>query len=319
MPLVTRFDTPGSLRDAPAGSGFYDAWHTYLETSMGDDVAVGGGGFYDASKTNVTRLADHHLVWMGFPRDVLITGFRDDRRGAFAAAEARMLQNEYFEWHVAKAPNGKIKKVTFVTETPEYWQRLAQYEPATVVALYRSLVDAAAAMTPAQVQAIVFPGGTYNRYNSLNAVDGIVHYIQSINTLDAAIGLVQSSLNSGGRRDNYEMPQSPDTNVDPRVALDIANLVRTPLLVTLRDPIGLYIAGWDDSGWTKPNGQPVGNYWRVVRGVMGAALRVEYEVPASEGFLVGDIKIGGRRIEYGGQLAEHITVTIAGTAGRRGR
>lgn len=318
MPLVTRFDTPGSLRDAPTGSRFYDAWHEYLEQSMRDDVPVGGGGFYDASKTNITRIADHHLTWMGFPRDVLITAFRDDRPGAFAAAEARTVQNEYFEWHVAKTPAGKIKKITFVTETPEYWERLAQYERATVVRLYRSLVDAAAALTPAQVEAIVFPGGTYNRYNALNAVDGIVHYIQSINTLNAAIGLVQGSLSSSGR-DNYEMPQSPDTNVDPRVALDIANLVRTPLMVTLRDPIGLYIAGWDDSGWTKPNGQPVGNYWRIVRGVRGAALRVEYEVPAGEGFVVGDIEIGGRRIEYGGQLAEHITVMVSGTAGRRGR
>jgi hypothetical protein len=27
LPLVERFDTPGSLRDAPAGSALYDAWH----------------------------------------------------------------------------------------------------------------------------------------------------------------------------------------------------------------------------------------------------------------------------------------------------
>jgi hypothetical protein len=61
----------------------------------------------------------------------------------------------------------------------------------------------------------------------------------------------------------------------------------------------------------------VGDYWRIVRGSPGAALRVEYEVPASEGFVVGDISIGGRPIRFGGQLAEHITVMAGGLVGRR--
>jgi hypothetical protein len=49
------------------------------------------------------------------------------------------------------------------------------------------------------------------------------------------------------------------------------------------------------------------------------AVRLEYEVPASEGFVVGDIRIGGRPIEFGGQLAEHVTVMAAGIAGVRTR
>ena len=48
-------------------------------------------------------------------------------------------------------------------------------------------------------------------------------------------------------------------------------------------------------------------------------LRLEYEVPPGQGFVVGDLKIGGRRIEFGGQLAEQITVVIHGTAGKVGR
>jgi hypothetical protein len=94
-------------------------------------------------------------------------------------------------------------------------------------------------------------------------------------------------------------------------------LARKGLSVTAREPIGLYMVAWDDTGFTKPDGSPVGNYWRVVRGVPGQALRLEYEVPASEGFLVGDIRIGGRPIRYGGHLAEHITVMIGGLAGTR--
>jgi hypothetical protein len=44
-------------------------------------------------------------------------------------------------------------------------------------------------------------------------------------------------------------------------------------------------------------------------------LRLEFEVPAAEGFVVGDIRIGGHPIEYGGQVAEHITVSTTGAAG----
>ncbi len=75
------------------------------------------------------------------------------------------------------------------------------------------------------------------------------------------------------------------------------------------------IAGWENSGITHRDGSAAGNYWRIVRGVPGMVLRVEYEVPASLGFVVGDLKIGGRRIEYGGQLAEHITVSLTSTIG----
>jgi hypothetical protein len=85
----------------------------------------------------------------------------------------------------------------------------------------------------------------------------------------------------------------------------------------VREPVGLYMIDFDDSGFTRPDGSPVGDYWRVVRGTPDAALRVEYEVPAAEGFVVGDVRIGGRPIRYGGQLAEQITVMAGGVAGRR--
>ena len=167
-------------------------------------------------------------------------------------------------------------------------------------------------------------GGAYNKNNAWNTTKGMVHLTvdQLANTLGAALGLARGSaaMGTGGAhyRDNYELQQDTSqapTNADPRVTMDANTLVRKNLSVTARDPVGLYIAGWDDTGWTKPDGKPVGNYWRIVRGVPGAALRVEYEVPASEGFVVGDIRIGGCLIEFGGQIAEQLTVTIVGIAG----
>lgn len=316
MALVIRYETPAALRDLPAGSPFYDNWHNHIASRLA--AATPGspaGEFYDASETDVSIAGEHRITWMAFPRDVRLPSRRDDRAGAFTVAENRDAQNEYCEWQVQRNAAGKIRKVTFVTETPEYWETLWAIDKARVVDLYRTLTG-----NPGIVQAnLESSPGVYDRRNAFNRTSGIVHLLQSINTLKAALGLAQGSVNSGGARDNFEHSPGPPTSVDPRVAMDISALVRRSLSVTLREPIGLYITHWDDSGWSKPDGSPVGNYWTVVRGVPGMALRLEYEVPAGAGFVVGDIRIGGRPIDFGGQLAEHVTVMIAGVAGVRTR
>ncbi|MEO8506597.1 MAG: hypothetical protein ABI593_03105 [Betaproteobacteria bacterium] len=313
MALVTRFDTPASLRDLPPGSAFYDDWHTHIANRLGASTPGSGGGeFYDASETDVNIVGARDLVWMAFPRRVLMPN-RDDRGAAFTAAENRNVQDEYCEWFTTRNAAGKIVRVTFVTEAPEYWEALWAVDRARVVALYRALVS------PAVVETDLHVGGVYQRANLWNNANGIVHLRQAINTLNAALGLAQGSANSAPARDNYEMSAVASTAVDPRVTYDVGTLVRKGLSVTLRDPIGLYIAGWDDTGWTRPSGAPVGNYWTIVRGVPGQVLRLDYEVPAAVGFVVGDIRIGGRPIQWGGQLAEHVTVTIGGVAGGRAR
>jgi hypothetical protein len=321
MAIVTRFDTPASLTDT-AVPAFYTNWHNFIATNMstvaGSGTAV--GEFYDPSEVDVTVAAERQLVWMAFPRQVLVAS-RDDRRAAFIFADGnpatRDPQNEYCEWHVTRNAAGKITKVVFVTESPEYWHQLWNDDRATVVNLYRTLLNNPA-ITEANLEQ-PGPGHVYNQFNNFNTAGGIVHLIQNINTLGAAIGLAEGSVNTGTARDNYETFPPAATNVDPRVVFDIGALARKPLSISLREPIGLYIAGFDDTGWTKPDGSPVGNYWTIVRGVAGMALRVEYQVPPGEGFVVGDIRIGGRPIEWGGQIAEHVTVTIAGVAGARGR
>ena len=319
MALLPRFDTPASLRDAPAGSPFYTTWSNFIATGLADlSPGDNGGAFYDPTRTDVNIVAEKTLTWIGFPRDVLLPGNRDNKPAAFAAADAdvafRGPQNEYFEWYVTRNGAGKITKLTFVTETPEYFQKLWDTDPTLVASVYRTLVS------PAVVQAdLQTSSGGYNKFNRWNTTDGIVHYIQSINTLSAALNLAQSARTSAPPfPDNFEARPAlatQPTAVDPRVSFDVHMLVRKGLYVTFRDPVGLYIVEWNDSGFTKPNGSPVGNYWRIVRGSPGMVLRLEYEVPAGAGFVVGDIRIGGHRIEYGGQVAEHITVSTSGTAG----
>jgi hypothetical protein len=325
--LLTRFDSPGGLRDAPAGSPFYDAWHLKIDGMMGPGGPGSGGvgEFYNATRKDVDVVAVRQLLWMGFPRRLLVARHRDDRREAYRLADeftlsTRDRQEEYLEWRAVEKA-GKIVKVTFTTEVREYWEELFRHEPDTVVQLYRNLVGDNG-ITRADLQ---HPSGEYNLRNDWNTTKGILHLIVDNlqNSLAAAVGLAVKCVdlrNGGGPhfRDNYELQEAvrqDEPSADPRVNMDGNTLARRGLSVTLREPIGLYMAGWNDTGWTKPNGSPVGNYWRIVRGQPGMALRLEYEVPASEGFVVGDIRIGGRPIEFGGQMAEHITVMIAGAAG----
>jgi hypothetical protein len=318
MALLPIFDTPASLRDAPVGSPFYAAWSTFIATRLsavrpGDN----GGAFYDPTETDVNIAATKTLTWIGFPRDVLLPGNRDNKPAAYVFADSdvafRDPQNEYFEWYVKRNAAGKITKLTFVTETPEYYETLWNTNPNLVLTLYQTLVS------PAVTLADLQSGTAYNKFNRWNTTDGIVHYIQNINTLGAALGLAQGSVTAPPPfPDNFETRPGSGTArtaVDPRVGFDVHMLVRKGLYITFRDPIGLYIIEWNDSGFTKPDGSPVGNYWRVVRGSPGMVLRLEYEVPAGAGFVVGDIRIGGHLIEYGGQVAEHITVSTSGTAG----
>jgi hypothetical protein len=313
LPLVARFDTPGSLRDAPPGSALYDAWHEVVAGLLKER----SGAFFDPSRHGLTVRSRPTYAWMGFPRPHLVVDHRDDREAAFAAGESRLAQHEYLEWHVTRT-GSKITKVTFVTETPEYWEALAATEPDVLVELYRELVD------PRVEKADLFKRGRYVRDNVWNRERGIVHYIMPINGIAPLINAEKDSPIRAGAKDNFDaMPLAFAngtplfTSADSRFSLDIGVLARAGQAVTVREPVGLYMIDWDDTGFTKPDGSPAGDYWRVVRGEPGMALRLEYEVPPEEGFVVGDIAIGGRPIRYGGQLAEHISVMAGGLAGRR--
>ncbi|HEY7876246.1 MAG TPA: hypothetical protein VIG64_14115 [Actinomycetota bacterium] len=319
MADVSQFDTPGSLRDMPDGAPFYRAWHKLVAGKIKSLTGGSGDGeFFDPSQWDFEVVAQRTLVWMGFPRTLLVSEHRDDKHAAFANGEERRseqtAQDEYLEWHVTRRKK-KITKVEFVTELPEYYRTLARTNEgrARVVELYRERLG-----KPVPEDDL-FNGRAYQGQSRWNTSEGIVHFIQKINTLDDALGLAQGSVDSKGALDNYDIDVKQKTSADPRVALDIGVLARKGLSVTFAQPIGLYMIHWDDTGWTKPDGTPVGDYWRVTRGVPGKALRLEYEVPAEQGFVVGDIRIGGRPIEFGGHIAEHVTVAAVGVAGRRRR
>jgi hypothetical protein len=106
---------------------------------------------------------------------------------------------------------------------------------------------------------------------------------------------------------------------DPTIGGTVNTLARQGALITLRNPVGLYLEGLDTSGWTRPDGSPVGDYLRILRGTPELAVRGRYEVPPAEGFVVGEISIGGDPIRWAGQIIERVTMKLVGQAAEVGQ
>ena len=318
MGKVMRFETPAALRDASLASDFYSEWHRVCGALIRNDRRrlSGSGNSVDPSVVDLVVRERRTFTWSGFSRPLTMQN-RDDRAAAFAAAEGnRTVQIEYLEWVATRDDDGKILAVDFLCETPEYYRTLAATDRDQLVSLYRRLVDDS--VQPEDL----FAGGTYQPENKWNNEESGVHYIMEINSMRDLLGVEQEFPTDpeGERRieaeDGYDaVPYQRPTAADARISFDSWAIARRGLDVATADAPTLFMIDWDDTGFEKPDGKPVGDYWTVVRGVRGHALRLRYEVPDSEGFAVGDITIGGRPITTGGQIAEHIVVAATVVAG----
>ena len=262
--------------------------------------------------------------------------------------------NEYCEWHVARAPDShKIKKVVFTSETPEYWRASfgdaleledgSRYEfpgnRSLVLKLYRELVSPEVELEDLIAQEDIVSEhpsggylnktseGEYNPYNKWNTTHGIVHLCSPPNTLQAEIELGANAtvVREDSRGHILVEPEplicctgngNPDRNSDTTIGSTVNALARMGAYVTLQNPLGLYIDHIDLAGWAAPDGGGVADCVSIVRGTPGMIQRLEVEVPLERGFTVSDLTIGGVNIEYGGQIAECITVKITGVAAR---
>ena len=348
MPLQ-RFDPPANLDDFDSIDHQREAWSEFISDSIDSNIQgvnrtirPGASQFYNPTRTETQEPhAEKTITWIGFPA-LIARRHPDDPRAAREEADALLdtgerPQDEYLEWHVEKE-NGKIVRVTFTCEGPEYWEAMAHGYPLgytgprtaggegdkeKVLALYRQFISPEVNMDD------LFVDGEYNRLNVWNTEKGAMHLNQRNNTLGAEINIAAFATikRKAGNRiitDADELIRcarfgAPGRASDPTIGAQVNALARDGFAITLLNPVGLYIDSIDTAGWTKPDGTPVSpDFWRILRGSPDMIVRAVYEVPEQEGFTVGDIKIGGERIEFGGQIAEHITVKLTGVACRRG-
>ncbi|HWT06247.1 MAG TPA: hypothetical protein VN224_10855 [Xanthomonadales bacterium] len=348
MALLKRFDPPAFFTDFDAIPGQLDKWNEFM--SIAFDFAIetarakldpsGTVQFYNPTKEDHGAAVALALTWNAFPKELLRTYGR--ARALVEADRSRLGLTEYCEWHVERDPQtNAIVRVTFTSEPPEYWGAMyggpVVYErigtksftfpgsPDVVLQKYRELVS------PHVRADDLVTNGAYDPLNKWNSTHGIVHLTAEPNTLPAEVQLGANAtvLYRDARGDVLVEPEpliccskfgGPDRNSDPTIGATVNALARLGAMISLANPVGLYMDHIDLTGWSAPKGVEVEECVRVVRGDARTRLieRLVVEVPRESGFTVSDLSIGGVPIAFGGEIAECITVKLVGTAAALG-
>jgi len=254
--------------------------------------------------------------------------------------------DEYCEWHVDREPaTGRICRVTFTSEPPEYWQAIFGGEvpidtglsykftgnPDIALDLYRTLVSPVVRPEDLVFSETTRYGkkGDYNYHNKWNSTHGIAHLAAPPNSLGAEVKLGADATVLRGTPQGRSIATAealvccagfggPDRNSDPTIGAAVNALARLGAMITLVNPVGLYMDHIDLSGWEVPGGVDPHDCVKIVRGKPGMIERMVIEVPRDSGHWVSDITIGGEPVRYGGQIAECITVKLVGGATKLG-
>ncbi len=205
-------------------------------------------------------------------------------------------QDEYCEWAVTRNEAGKITRIDFTCENPEYWNTLWEVDPNQVLSLYQSILDKPQiTLQDLSVPGIVNPITNQPVYNPLNKWNsgpvssstqgGAIHLTSTPNTIQTEIGLATTSTVQ-----RFNPPPPPATtntmwqssqyndlicvgqfgqrfrNSDPNIGGTVNHFVTQGLVLTLADPPGLYIQMPDFSNYKTPDGTDASTFWTIKRG-----------------------------------------------------
>jgi hypothetical protein len=335
---INHFDPPGSNGDLGTDAALQAAYSKWMSdqfdigvTSVTSFLQANGGGtcqFYNPVTHGRTDPdlppSAGDITWNGFPKQFSSTGPGHPTRFADAepagTAGQNRPQDEYLEWHVVRNTAGKIVSIQFTCEGYDYYDFLAQKAPSKLLDLYRTFIS------PTVQMAELMSGGAYDDVNVWNTEKGAMHLTHPANNLFAEVFLA-ASASVRRQQDGAELTSSiplikcarygdVTRNSDPNIGIAVNGLAREGRMITLANPVGLYMASFDGAGLTL-NGQPASGFFKVVRGAFPRALRAVYELPpaqAATGLTVSDVKIGGQQLQFGGQLAQRITMHLVGVA-----
>jgi hypothetical protein len=316
MAILSRFDTPGRLDELSGDHRL--AWSSRKVAGMFDQFTSDFPQFYNPTVENTPAgLPPAAIAWPAFPARVL----REEGPGAASwdrADSSRDEQDEYCEWSVERGDDGKITRITFTTEVPEYWEHVAENDPDLLLELYHQFVD------PRVERRDLFDGGEkYVRRNRWNeSTEGrLAHFVQRSNTLGAAIQLVAEATILRERDDGTPVTDrqelvvcgglgDPFRNSDPQIAEIVNDAATLGNEITLLDPVGLYLDELQSAGMETPDGADAAEFWRVERGAAGHAVRASFAVPEDRDYVVGDVEVNGRPIARGAQVADKVRIRI---------
>jgi hypothetical protein len=310
VPKLARFNAPAGLADPDP-----NAWNARVNQILAPYLNGSLPHFYNPTQESTPAHTPEPMVsWVAFPAS-LRAGTPTDRLRI--ADGDRTKQDEYCEWTVTRHAARKITRVTFTTELPEYWEHLFNTAPQKLAQLYRKLVD-----PRVELRDLRTAKGKYRRENPWNtSTPGrLAHLMQDNNTLEAAVDLVARATvlrSKGGQpvTNQQELVRcarlgNPFRHSDPQIASAVNVAVTQASEIALSDPPGLYLGRPLTASMVTPDGVDAAKFWKIERGDPEHTVRARFEVPPNRGYVVGDIEIGGRPIQHGGQIAQRVQVWV---------
>ncbi|MBC9931028.1 hypothetical protein [Chitinophaga qingshengii] len=308
--------------------------------------------FPSATQAQLYEMADTGVMPGQISNDPCGTG----QNVAYFPYGPRGWQDEYCEWAVTRNAVGKITRIDFTCENPEYWNTLWEVDPNKVLTLYQTILDKPQiTLQDLSVPGIVNPITNQPIYNPLNkwntgpvssaSTGGAIHLTSTPNTIQTEIGLATTSTIQ-----RFNPPPPPPTtntmwpssqfnnlicvgqfgqryrNSDPNIGGTVNNFVTQGFMVTLADPPGLYIQMPNFATYQTPDGTDASTFWTIKRGSQTLTdqsgkplpgnfiLHAVFEVPASKGYTVSDIKISNVPINWGSQVAYTFKMQIVASA-----
>jgi hypothetical protein len=261
----------------------------------------------------------------------------------------RAVQEEYVEWRVLRE-GPQIQRIEFTTELPDYWAVLAAHEPERLLALVAEFAGEKVTPGDlfGRADALdlrVCPKEREDGFRS-NLIElgtspyndgrrAICCMRQQSNTLFSLAALAVEAATPRtvvDRLDGRLRAPWCDESVlcfrrgpaqlgrasDPLVLERLAQLAFEGRQIAFDSPIGFYLQSVEPGRLLAPDGSTVPQDWfRFSRGAIGPDARprfqrLSFEVPPKEGFYVSDVIDAATedKIQYGGQIADLITVAV---------
>ena len=343
-PMVTPI-APGAVQAAITWTAFPNRLSSYFAASQGSTYELSDDDVYQLSDQGY--LADRPPFATGYPQvpsDVYPAIDWDqpkDQWRAYGPLGPRGWQDEYCEWTVQRDGKGNITCVDFTCENPEYWVALWRTDPQAVLAAVHAIVGSAVQlddlyMRDAHGDPVIDPETGLPAYDPLNkwnrgtvsgpSSGGAIHLTSPPNDIDAEIYLAAAATllrnvqpYTAAALVDCAAYGVPYRNSDPNIGYNVNSAVKNAAgaglrMATLTDPIGLYLQQPDFGAYAAPDGTDPSTFWTVLRGSgQTQILHARFAVPASKGYTVSDLTIGGRKIRWAGQIAQTLQMGLSAT------
>jgi hypothetical protein len=323
-PLKT--DIPSSALSAKIE---WDAFPNRLSVFFGDDSPFGLSHEQLAELADLGKIASVEKFRDGFPDVPTVDCPGLDWRQPKSEWEPyqpggpRGWQDEYCEWAVEHNGSGEITRATFTCENLEYWSSLWDIDPNIVCSLYQKYISSAVRLEDLCVK----DTHEYNKLNKWNSgtvllrdSGGAMHLTSDPNNLSAEIVLAADATVLRTLRGPN--PQSliccnlagvPYRNSDPTINFQVNTIALKNHMVSLTNPVGLYIQDPDFSVYDFPKGLKAADCWKVERGTAsGHILRAVFSLPG--GRPLKEVTINDEPIRWASQIVETFKVGLFGTA-----